>query len=86
MSSTNTTNIPSGGTVERNHNGSLASTAGYYAAVANEYKRIASDVEDSEFEKRRMKEMENDSKRSVKKKDKSWQGPQEMVPGADALW
>jgi hypothetical protein len=64
----------------------MGGAAGYYAAVANEYKRIASDVEDSEYEKRRMKEVENNNKRTMKKKDKAWQGPQEMVPGADALW
>jgi hypothetical protein len=86
MSSTGTTNILSSSTAERNRNGSLGSPAGYYAAVANEYKRIASDVEDSEYEKRRIKEMENHGKRTVKKKDKAWQGPQEMVPDADALW
>ncbi|KAF7509049.1 hypothetical protein GJ744_008444 [Endocarpon pusillum] len=69
---------------ERSHQGSVGSATGYYSAVANEYRRIASDVEDLEYEKRKQQEIEDDRRR--KRKEKASMGPQEMVPDADELW
>lgn len=78
-------------TTERN--GSVGSATGYYVAAAQDYKRIASEVEDSEYEKRRVRELDvtTNSKRSNKKekqreREKNLQGPQEMVPNEDELW
>jgi uncharacterized protein (DUF2225 family) len=59
-----------------------ACAAGYYATVAQEYRRIASNVEDSEVEKRRQKERERERENNERKKE--WR--EEMVPDADALW
>lgn len=69
---------------ERNHKGSVGSATGYYSGVAKEYRRIASDVEDLDYEKRKQQVREDDRRR--KRKDKPSQGPQEMVPDADELW
>ena len=80
----NTTNTDRLTKAERNHKGSVGSATGYYSAVAREYRRIASDVEDLEYEKRKQQEIEDDRRR--KRKDKASQGPQEMVPDADELW
>ncbi|ERF71616.1 hypothetical protein EPUS_00605 [Endocarpon pusillum Z07020] len=79
-----TTNTKRLSKAERSHQGSVGSATGYYSAVAKEYRRIASDVEDMEYEKRRQQEIEDDRRR--KRKEKAFQGPQEMVPDADELW
>jgi len=58
--------------------------------VAKEARRIASDVEDSEYEKRRVKGIEESNgkrgKKMEKEREKKWEGPQEMVPDSDELW
>jgi hypothetical protein len=60
--------------------------AGYYATVAQEYRRIASDVEDSEVEKRRQKERERERERERENNERNKGWRQEMVPDADSLW
>jgi hypothetical protein len=79
----NTGNIQAA-TTEKTHDGSVGSATGYYAAVARDYRRIASEVEDTEYEKRRKAEMENS--KVGKKRDRARQGPQELVPDTDELW
>lgn len=69
---------------ERSHKGSVGSATGYYSAVAMEYRRIASDVEGLEYEKRKQQEIEDDRRRRRRREEKASQGPQEMV--ADELW
>lgn len=83
---TTANNLLFGSTAEKHHNGTLNSTTGYYAAVANDFRRIASDVEDSEHERRQKKEMMENTKKGKFKKEKVLQGPQEMVPDTDDLW
>ena len=72
---------------ERNQERSVGSATGYYSTVTKEYRRIASDVEDREYEKRKQQEIEDDRRRRRKDKgSQGSQGPQVMVPDADELW
>lgn len=69
---------------ESSHKTGVGSATGYYATVTQEYRRIASDVEDSEYARRRIREMEQSKKKE--KRDHASHGPQQMVPDDDELW